>query len=35
MVVGETETEFNYDESTGLLESVMTKSGHHFDMRTR
>jgi hypothetical protein len=35
MAAGETEMEFNYDEITGLLESVMTRSGHHFDMRTR
>ena len=35
IAAGETEMEFNYDETSGLLESVMTRSGHHFDMRTR
>lgn len=34
-MVGETESEFGYDEDTGLVESVVTRCGHHFDMRTR
>lgn len=32
---GETESELGYDHDTGLLESVVTRSGHHFDMRMR
>ena len=35
VVVGVTESEFGYDTETGVLESVSTRSGHHFNMRTR
>ena len=35
IMVGETESELGHDTDTGLLESVITRSGHHFDMRTR
>ena len=35
IMVGETESELGYDPDTGLLESVVTRSGHHFDMRMR
>ena len=35
IMVGETESELGHDQDTGLLESVVTRSGHHFDMRTR
>ena len=35
IMVGETESELNYDTDTGQLESVVTRCGHHFDMRTR
>ena len=35
MVSGATESEFNYDEGSGVLESVNTRSEHHFNMRVR
>ena len=35
IMVGETESELGHDHDTGLLESVVTRCGHHFDMRTR
>jgi hypothetical protein len=35
IMVGETESEMLYDSDSGLLESVVTRSGHRFDMRTR
>ena len=35
IMAGETESEFGYNLDTGLMESVVTRCGHHFDMRTR
>jgi len=35
VIAGVTESEFGYDGETGALESVSTRSGHHFNMRTR
>ena len=32
---GETESEFGYDSDTGTLDSVITRIGHHFNMRTK
>ncbi len=35
VMAGETESELGYDAASGLLESVVTRCGHHFDMRMR
>ena len=35
IMAGESESEFGYDSETGTLDSVITRIGHHFNMRTR
>ena len=35
VMAGETENEFGYDSDTGTLDSVITRIGHHFNMRTK
>ena len=35
VMAGETESEFGYDSDTGTLDSVITRIGHHFNMRTK
>ena len=35
IVAGESESEFGYDSDTGTLDSVITRIGHHFNMRTK
>ena len=35
VMAGESESEFGYDSDTGTLDSIATRIGHHFNMRTR